>query len=214
MEPEGEQAAADIALVKGWRSAHSNALTITRNGLGVIVMRTLGLNSQAGLVTQRLKRFDSIVEKLIRTKPRLAEIEDIAGCRSVLPTLSLVHEVHRHVAEAARKLEIVQVKDYIKDPHAGGYRALHLWCRRDGFKVEIQLRTAAQQDWAERVEAWDKILGLDVKHERAPDVVLEFFRQLADYYYQLDSGVAHSMVDVSALRAATTAVKEWLAGEV
>lgn len=171
-------------------------------------MRIHDLDSQAGLVTQRLKRYTSIVAKLVREKPRLGEMEDIAGCRAVLPTLIAVDQVHRQL-EKAYRLEIVTVRDYNAEPHSGGYRALHLWCRRDSFKVEVQLRTERQQQWAELVEEWDSSLGMDLKHEQAPDVVLVYFRELADYFSQLDNGVADSMIDKSSLNGATSALRDW-----
>lgn len=212
LELDGDKAAEDAALVKRWRSAHSGALTKTRTGLGAIVMRELERDSQAGLVTQRLKRYPSIVAKLVRDKPRLGEMEDIAGCRAVLPSLDVVASVQRTL-EGATKLEIFQVRDYNNSPHTGGYRALHPWCRRDDFKVEIQLRTDRQQQWAELVEEWDVALGLDLKHERAPDPVLGYFSELADYFYKLDSGVANLDIDTSLLRAATAALKDWITRE-
>lgn len=188
-------------------------LNKTRVGLGATVARVLGRASPAGLARQRLKRYESIVAKLIRDQTRLGEIEDIAGCRSVLPSLDVVERVHERLLEQAGKLELVRVRDYNELPHPGGYRALHLWCRRDSFKVEIQLRTTRQQDWAEEVEQWDEALGLDLKHERGPEELLVFFRELADYYGQLDRGVTHSPLDVSALHAARSAVEAWLTRE-
>lgn len=146
---------------------HSSSLAKTRNGLGTCVKRSLGRDSQAGLVVQRLKRYDSIVAKLVRDKARLSEIQDIAGCRAVLPDLRTVGVVAACI-EGARKMTVEGVRDYNENPHAGGYRALHLWCRRDDFKVEVQLRTGRQQQWAELVEEWDTTLGTDIKHELAP----------------------------------------------
>ncbi|GLY68269.1 RelA/SpoT domain-containing protein [Amycolatopsis taiwanensis] len=212
LELDGEQALRDAQLVKRWRSAHSSALTKTRSGLGTIVMRILQLDSQTGLVTQRLKRYESIVAKLVRDKPRLGEIQDIAGCRAVLPGRETVAQVWTALG-GSPKLRVEQVRDYNQCPHAGGYRALHLWCRRDGFKVEVQLRTAHQQQWAELVERWDGTLRLDIKHESAPEPVLKYFRELADFYHQLDNGVADSEADISALRAATAQVRHWLETE-
>lgn len=206
---DGEQAAHDIDLVLGWRSAHADALRATRIGLGTVVMRELGVGSQAGLVTQRLKRIESIVAKLVRDKPRLGEIDDIAGCRAVLEDLPTVNRIYDQLHKAY-KLEIIRPRNYNQKPHAGGYRALHLCCRRDGFKVEIQLRTTRQQRWAELVEQWDNALGLDLKHENAPEPPLRYFRQLADYYGQLDNHVQPADIDVTSLEEATVAVREWL----
>ncbi|PXY34988.1 hypothetical protein BAY59_05810 [Prauserella coralliicola] len=206
---DGQQAAEDAAIVRQWRSAHLSALTKTRIGLGAIIMRNQGLDSQAGLVTQRLKRFESIVAKLVREKPRLGEMEDIAGCRAVLPNLTSVNQVYQQLDEKARRLEIVTVRDYNDSPHTGGYRALHLWCRRDNFKVEVQLRTERQQQWAEFIEEWDSNLGIDLKHENAPDEVLSYFRELASYFCQLDNGVEYSMIDQSSLSTAMEELRDW-----
>jgi ppGpp synthetase/RelA/SpoT-type nucleotidyltranferase len=208
---DGYQSAEDSLLVKTWRVAHTPVLNKTRVGLGATVARVLGRASTAKLVSQRLKRYDSIVAKLIRAQTRLGEIEDIAGCRGVLPDLDAVRRVHERLVERTSKLELVRVRDYNEMPHPGGYRALHLWCRRDDFKVEIQLRTARQQDWAESVERLDKSHRLDLKHEKGPDELLVFFRELANYYGQRDCGVAHSEVDVSGLHDAGVAAEAWLA---
>jgi ppGpp synthetase/RelA/SpoT-type nucleotidyltranferase len=213
LELDGQQAAEDAQLVKRWRSAHSVALSKTRVGLGAIVARTLRVDSQAGLVTQRLKRFESIQAKLVRDKSRLAEMDDIAGCRSVLPDLEVIASVQQQLS-AASKLEIFKVRDYNALPHAGGYRALHLCCRRDGFKIEVQLRTSRQQTWAETVERWDSVFGHDVKHEAAPDVVLNYFREVGDFFAQLDSGVAESDIDESSGKTAAEALADWVQREV
>lgn len=210
---DGEQAEADARLVKNWRSAHSPALTTSRIGLGTIVSRLLDMESQAGLVTQRLKRYESIVAKLVRTRPRLGEIDDIAGCRAVLPSLSLVRTVHDELGRA-RKLEIDRVRDYNTEPHSGGYRALHLCCRRDGFKIEIQLRTRLQQEWAELVEEWDSALGSDLKHEDAPGPALSYFRELATFFSRVDAGEPDADRDRLALRSAREDLEAWAAKEV
>lgn len=210
---DGEQLAEDALLVKRWRSAHTGALTTTRIGLGAITMRVLGRDSQAGLVTQRLKRYESILAKLVRDRPRLGEIEDIAGCRAVLPDASRFAKVHASL-EGAKKLDIERIRDYCKTPHPGGYRALHLWCRRDGFKIEVQLRTLLQQRWAASVEEFDSVLGIDLKHEEGPPELLEYFRELANYYSHRDNGVADSDIDTSALGNATAVVRDWLLKEV
>ncbi len=208
--PDRYQAAADAVLIKNWRCAHCPSLAKTRAGLGMVVARVLNRDSSVGLVTQRLKCYESIVATLVRDQTRLAEIEDIAGCRSVLPGLRAVRAVHGQLVEQAGKLELVRVRDYNESPHRGGYRAVHLWCRRDGFTVEIQLRTSRQQDWANAVEEWDRLLDVDIKHERAPEELLSFFRELANYYWQLDCGVTRFDLDVAGLRSARRALEPWL----
>lgn len=211
LDLDGYQAVEDSLLVENWRLAHTRALNRTRAGVGAIVARVLGRPSSAGLVTQRLKRYESIVAKVVRDQTRLAEIADIAGCRSVLPDLDAIQRVHDRLVRQRGKQELVRVRDYNELPHPGGYRALHLWCRRDGFKVEIQLRTARQDDWAELVERIDRSHRLDLKHEKGPEELLAFFRELANYHGQRDRGVAHAEVDVWGLHDAGMAAETWLA---
>ncbi|MEU6132480.1 RelA/SpoT domain-containing protein [Saccharopolyspora sp. NPDC047091] len=207
---DGELAAEDERIVRQWRALHSDCLTTTRNGLGVHVMRVLRRDSTAQLVTQRLKRYHSIVAKLVRDKPRLSEIQDIAGCRAVLPSPLLVREVVDRIG-TARKLTVEEVRDYEATPHSGGYRAVHVWCRRGDFKVEIQLRTDRQQQWAELVEEWDTTLGTDIKHESAPAPAIRYFRQLREHFHQIDQDQA--VPDRAMLLDAAADVRRWLTEE-
>src|SRR5690606_15347733 len=71
---------------------------------------------------------------------------------------------------------------------SGGYRALHLWCRQDGFKVEVQLRTQRQQRWADTVEQFDTAFGTDLKHETGPEPLLRYLRELSRYLCLRDDG--------------------------
>lgn len=204
-----DQAARDVELVELWRTAHLAALRKTRTELAVIVSDALHGGWEPDSVTQRLKRLDSIVAKLVRDKPRLGEIEDIAGCRAVLPDRTSVERVAEQLSSTTR-LEIVRVRNYNERPHAGGYRALHLWSRHAGFKVEIQLRTTLQQFWAESLEEADRRLGIDLKHENAPQPVLTYFREWALCYALLDAGVADSDVDRASLDKATRDMQDWV----
>lgn len=211
---DGEQAATDTALVNQWRVAHTDALVKTRQLLGTVVSDALELDSSRDVVVQRLKTYKSVVRKLVRDRTRLAEIDDIAGCRAVLPNIRDVELVRIDLERRARRMAIERVRDYNATPHAGGYRALHLCCRRDGFKVEIQLRTFNQHEWAKMVEEWDDLLGLDIKHENAPAPVLTYFREWANYWRRIDSGVQHSDTDATLLNSATAGIRRWLAEEV
>ncbi len=112
-------------------------------------------------IKTRLKSYASIKEKLHRggIVPTPAEIEknlhDIAGIRVIC---SFVDDVYA-VAEALLKQDDITLicrKDYIKNPKPNGYRSLHLIIEVPIFlqhekhpvKVEIQLRTIAQDFWA------------------------------------------------------------------
>ena len=112
-------------------------------------------------IKSRLKSFGSIREKLqregIMATPDQIEknLNDIAGVRVICSFLDDVYDI----AEALLKqddIKIIRVKDYIKNPKPNGYRSLHLIIEIPIFlqhekhmvKVEIQLRTIAQDFWA------------------------------------------------------------------
>lgn len=182
----GQQDIADAEVVQAWRAAHADALTKTRIGLGGAVVTVLGVDRPRELVSQRLKTYRRIVEKLVRSKGRLAEMEDIAGCRAVLPDMEAVRAVQERVTNNTRKLEVETVRDYTKQPRSGGYRAVHLWCRRDSRKVEVQLRTDRQDRWARTVELWDDRLGTDLKHEDAAEPVIRYFMLVSEHLWRAD----------------------------
>ena len=85
------------------------------------------LNIEYSSVTQRLKREDTIVEKLTarETTMSLASMEDVAGCRVVLRTLDDLRLLERHIRKRWAS-ERVRVRDYIVDPQPSGYRAVHV----------------------------------------------------------------------------------------
>lgn len=112
-------------------------------------------------IKSRLKSFQSIKEKLERQKLpfNLESIEDylndIAGVRVVC---SFPDDVYL-LADALLQqddINLVSMKDYIKNPKPNGYRSLHLIVTVPIFlahekklmKVEIQLRTIAMDVWA------------------------------------------------------------------
>ena len=112
-------------------------------------------------IKTRLKSFPSIKEKLERkgVSNSIESIEqnlnDIAGVRVICSFPEDVYEL----ANALLKqddIELIEKKDYIKNPKPNGYRSLHIIVGIPIFlahekrimKVEIQLRTIAMDFWA------------------------------------------------------------------
>ena len=112
-------------------------------------------------VSTRIKSPKSILRKIEHRNlqwslPEIEEkIRDIAGVRIVC---SFEEDIYR-VAELITKqrdIQVIEVKDYIKNPKRNGYRSYHLIVKvpvfltdsvRDVF-VEIQIRTIAMDFWA------------------------------------------------------------------
>ena len=112
-------------------------------------------------IKSRLKSPESIKEKLERKglPVSVESIEenlcDIAGIRVIC---SFIDDVYL-MADALLKqddIELIERKDYIKNPKKNGYRSLHLIIivpiflahEKRIMKVEVQLRTIAMDFWA------------------------------------------------------------------
>ena len=112
-------------------------------------------------IKTRLKRLDSIIEKLRRAGTPISltsmeeNLNDIAGVRI---TCSFVDDVYM-LADALTSqddITLIKTKDYIKNPKPNGYRSLHLIIsvpifllhEKKQMKVDIQFRTIAMDSWA------------------------------------------------------------------
>jgi putative GTP pyrophosphokinase len=148
-----------------------------------------GLN---GVVGHRLKRTRRIIEKLGRFPGMsLTSMQDIAGCRAIVPDLPAVARVRERILDTVG-LTFVREDDYNAVPRDSGYRAHHLIVGVLGTPVEIQLRTAWQQSWTDLVEQLDSDYDVGLKHEGGPEVV---GRYLAVFAYAEDRRHAGSPID-------------------
>ena len=143
-------------VLNDWRAAHSLPLERVRTELQE---RVLG----DARVAQRLKRLSSIEAKLRRLgSMKLAWMQDIGGCRAVLPTAADVISAAEAYANRPPRHAVAHIDDYIARPKASGYRGIHLVSRfraargdeavYDGMRIEIQLRSRLQHIWATTVE--------------------------------------------------------------
>lgn len=169
-----------------WRAQHAEPLTKTTLGLRSAVQTACGY-APHGKVFSRLKREEQILEKLIRERTRLSSMTDIAGCRAVLDSQDDCYRVLEQIEARARKLEVLKVRDYFRgEEHPTGYRAIHILGMRDDYRVEIQLRSPRQHDWASRVERYDRMTGEDSKHGQADPEALAILAELAARLATLD----------------------------
>lgn len=112
-------------------------------------------------ISSRLKSTESIVNKLMR-KDLPFSIEgmennlfDIAGVRVVCSYIDDIYAIADALL-AQDDIELVERKDYIKQPKPNGYRSLHLIVRvpvffagsKENVPVEVQIRTIAMDFWA------------------------------------------------------------------
>lgn len=158
--PEFQQA---LATLSRWRSLHTYPIDAVKK----IFSRRLNKKAYPdAIIAQRLKRFNSIVDKLDRYPDMsLAKMQDIGGLRVVLSSVSDVYKLHNMVLHDSAHEAILPPKDYIHCPKADGYRSLHQvfkyksrdYPQLDGMRIEVQLRSKLQHAWATAVETFDII---------------------------------------------------------
>lgn len=107
----------------------------------------------------------SIVEKLRRESIRLSQMQDIAGCRVVVPDIM---EQERVVASLGASFPGASVIDRRDNP-SYGYRAVHIIAEISGKPVEIQIRSSLQHLWAELSEKSSDVLDPSIKYGGGPD---------------------------------------------
>lgn len=130
-------------------------------------------------VGQRLKRELQIIDKLARhPKMKLARMQDIGGCRGVLPGgMSEVRAVIDRMEAAG--WDIKGFDDYVEKPTKHGYRAVHVVVMRDDHLIEVQLRTPGQHAWAIAVERASIRLRMPLKFGVGEPILLRYFERAA-----------------------------------
>lgn len=127
------------------------------------------------IVTYRIKRIDTIVEKLRRFhenpngKMNLSRMWDIAGCRCILNTADenklyvLLKKIQKEYGRDCK------VKDYVAEQKDSGYRSIHIYVKDHLTQkpIEIQIRNKAQHNWATLVEIVDLLFGTKNKERGA-----------------------------------------------
>lgn len=112
-------------------------------------------------VKARIKTPESIVKKLKKNgyesslQNMVKHISDIAGIRIICSFTSDIYRIADMIAKQS-DLRILSLKDYMKNPKDSGYQSYHMLVAvpiylSDGVvetKVEIQIRTIAQDFWA------------------------------------------------------------------
>jgi ppGpp synthetase/RelA/SpoT-type nucleotidyltranferase len=165
-----------------YRAAHSRPLIKATNGLRSMV-RSEHCTVE---VSQRLKRMNTILEKLCRHPTMaLSTMQDIGGCRAIVANIDELRRVERRVA---RTRPPVRIDDYVAAPRSSGYRAIHLIVQYDARCIEIQLRTRLMHDWAVAVERFGGRMGEDLKSGRGPTEVLEWLELVAEALAIEDAG--------------------------
>jgi len=169
MDPHTEE---DLRLLDEFRNSYSQSFEPVRL---ILQRRTLEP------VARNIKSTLSIVAKLRRQNIRLSRIQDIAGCRLVVP----------NVVQQNQVVEILKI-DFpsaaITDRRAKpshGYRAVHVIVKVHEKPFEIQVRSFLQHQWAELSEKASDIVDREIKYGGCGKgfqiPIMAISTQIADY---------------------------------
>lgn len=161
--------------LEAYRVSHKQPLAKVFKELCRIKYR-VGRNT---IVTYRIKRFQSIINKLHRFRDmKFSRMWDIGGCRCIVENDEGVYKLKEEIEKI---FEIKKTTDYIKNPKNNGYRSLHLYISVPDSKVtvEIQIRSQRDHNWATLVEISDLLFDSGLKEYGKQKDLLKFHLLLA-----------------------------------
>jgi|SRR5208282_696288 len=163
----------DLRLLDNYRRSFAEGYEITVDK----IRKKLGLNPTG----RPAKSTASIIDKLRRESIRLTQMQDIAGCRIVVPDITRQDHVVTIIKDY---FDNVRVVDRRENP-SYGYRAVHLIIKCSGKIIEVQVRTSLQHLWAEISE---KISDKDpmVKYGGGNKKIVAFLDRLSKLFYNTD----------------------------
>lgn len=170
----------DLRMLDDFRDSFEDAYTPVD-----VAMRNLGI----GATRRNKKTKESIIAKLRRGEVNLSGMQDIAGCRIVVP--DVLHQ-DRTMSSILAAFPAGRVVDRRSNPRHG-YRAVHLIPKIDGKPVEIQLRTELQHLWARISELLADRRDPKIKYGGGPRVWPAWLDQLSTLLKRLENTFASIM---------------------
>lgn len=197
-----EEVSTAIEKINDWRTLHLPALDALQNTV-VPLLEKKGI--KIVLQSRRLKRLTSIQYKLdLNPDMKLGGMQDIGGLRIVVPDVdNLLQALDVLRNTTLEGFELVKIMNYIEKkenhypriiekflgPKESGYRSIHIIYRflsenkdTDGMKVELQLRTKLQHNWAMAVETAGLITKTPLKSSQGADEWLDFFKVVSSLF--------------------------------
>ena len=176
----------DVSMYVAWSVGYTAAMHEVQ---AAVTERAAAAGIQ-GSVSARIKQIDSMVAKLRRMPTKLSGLEDVAGCRIVVPSTRHAGQL----VELCETLQISRVRNYQAEPH-NGYRAHHLTIRAsDSRPIELQVRTEIGDLWANLTERCAVLIDPDLKYGGGPPPFREFLDALSHIGFVLDAAHAESQV--------------------
>jgi ppGpp synthetase/RelA/SpoT-type nucleotidyltranferase len=117
----------------------------------------------------------SIIDKLKRESIRLTQIQDIAGCRIIVDDIAGQDSIVQSLTDLFPQSTVIDRRE--KPSH--GYRAVHVVVHKDRKLIEVQVRTASQQLWAELSERISDVIDPSIKYGGGDTELQEFLQYLS-----------------------------------
>ncbi len=184
--PATDEMMSAYAVVENWRTSHALPLNVFQ---AVLRSRAKRIELDV-LIAQRLKRFSSLMNKLVREPTmKLSQMQDLGGCRAILSSVDVVNRLWgAYESEPALALDTIgapKCNDYIRNPKDDGYRGIHIigryYARKssrepwNGQRIEIQLRSRLQHTFATAVETVTTFTREPLKFGAGPAEWRRFF---------------------------------------
>ncbi len=210
-------------VVQNWRTSHGLPLNVFQAGLRKRTKRV----EENVIVAQRLKRFSSMMNKLVREpNMKLSQMQDLGGCRAIMSSVDAVdrlYEMYRGQESLSGFEAAVKCYDYIRHPKSDGYRGIHIVGRYvahqenreqwNGQRIEIQLRSQLQHAFATAVETVTTFTRTPLKFGAGPAEWRRFFSLVGSAFAlregtEIVEGTPSNTTElISELREATKALK-------
>ena len=176
-----------LDVINIWRSHHLHPLRALKNRL---IKLCENKKIVPILISQRLKRLTSIQYKLdLNEKMGLGGMQDIGGYRAVLKDVKDLNRLRKEIENTKQSHKLEKINDYISDPKDSGYRSVHFIYKYsssaekyDGLRLELQIRTKLQHNWATAVETAGIITNTSLKSSKGPDDWLDFFKIVSSLF--------------------------------
>lgn len=192
--PGTPEFAAAREVMNNWRASHAFPL----NTFQMTLRSNAGRADKTSNVVQRMKRSESIIEKLQRgSRTSLERMQDLGGCRAIMRDVDRVNSLFTtYQTTLMKKMRHIPKKtyNYINEPKSDGYRGIHLVYEfqslqrpeYNGLKIEVQIRSRVQHSWATAVEVADRGTRQALKTGKGSPEWRRFFALMSHVFAELE----------------------------
>ncbi|MEI9420563.1 RelA/SpoT domain-containing protein [Mesorhizobium sp. Cs1299R1N1] len=186
-----------FSIANSWRDSHFLPMRSVRFSVGHH-MKALRLK---GDMASRPKRLASICRKLRESTTNLDTMNDIGGCRAIMPDIKSVRLLLESMRDKFPHEIHCREFNYIDEPKPDGYRSHHIVLQYrpraaeteafEGRRIELQVRTTLQHSWATAVEAVGLFRRQDLKHGNGEQDWLRLFQLMSAEFAHVEQCPIH-----------------------